>query len=71
MVMIIDKLETMEKIVKKYKNLIWDGWNVIDLKQTEAAKTSKNGIRVKNVWYLYRTYTPDRTGWKIPDKYKV
>jgi hypothetical protein len=68
--MIINKLETMEAIVKKNKNLIWDGWNVIDLKKSEVAKTSPNGIRVNNEWYLHRVYSPSRNGWDIPNKYR-
>ena len=68
--MIIKSLNTMEKIVNKNKNLIWSGWNVIDLKESEIAKTSLMGIRVKNKWYIHRVYSPDRNGWNIPNKYK-
>ena len=31
--MIIRSLNTMEKIVNKNQNLIWRGWDVIDLKE--------------------------------------
>lgn len=67
--MIIKSLNTMEKIVNKNKNLFWDGWDVVDLKESEIAKTSSIGIRVKDKWYLHRTYKPDRNGWHIPNKY--
>jgi hypothetical protein len=68
--MIIKSLNTMEKIVNKNENLIWNGWDVIDLKESEIARTSPLGIRVKNKWYLHRTYSPSRIGWDIPNKYK-
>lgn len=68
--MIIKSLNTMEKIVAKNKNLLWDGWDIIDLKESDIAKTSTNGIRVNNKWYLHKRYTPNRNGWEIPNKYK-
>ena len=68
--MLIKSLNTMEKIVSKNKNLIWDGWDVIDLKESDIAKTSTNGIRVNNKWYLHKRYSPNRNGWDIPNKYR-
>jgi hypothetical protein len=68
--MIIKSLNTMEKIVSKNKNLIWSGWDVIDLKESDIAKTSPQGIRIKDKWYLHRIYKPSRNGWDIPNKYK-
>jgi hypothetical protein len=61
----------MEKIVAKNHNLIWDGWTVVELKQSEIAKTAVNGIRYKNKWFLSKKFVPDRTGWDIPNKYTV
>ena len=60
----------MEKIVSKNKNLIWRGWDVIDLKESNVAKTAVNGIRVNEKWYLHKIYSPGRDGWTIPNKYK-
>lgn len=68
--MIIKSLNTMEKIVAKNNNLLWDGWDVIDLKKSDIAKTSPNGIRVKNEWFLHKIYKPGRNGWEIPNKYR-
>ena len=48
--MIIKSLNTMEKIVNKNKNLIWHGWDIVDLKESEVAKTSPMGIRIKDKW---------------------
>jgi hypothetical protein len=68
--MIIKSLNTMEKIVSKNKNLKWDGWDVIDLKEADIAKTSPKGIRIDNKWYLHKRYSPNRNGWDIPNKYR-
>lgn len=68
--MIVKNLEVMESIVKKNRNLRWDGWNVIDLKRSEIAKTSPNGIRVNGEWYLHKIYKVGANGWDIPNKYK-
>ncbi len=68
--MIIQSLETMESIVKKNRNLRWDGWNVIDLKRSEMARTSPSGIRINGEWYLHKIYHINTNGWDIPNKYK-
>lgn len=68
--MIIKSLNTMEKIVAKNKNLKWDGWDVIDLKEADIAKTSPKGIRLDGKWYLHKRYSPNRNGWDIPNKYR-
>mgnify|MGYP003349429602 CR=1 FL=1 len=68
--MIINNLEIMEKIVKKHNNLSWIGWDVVDRKRTDVAKTSPDGVRVKDKWYLQRVYPVTRNGWDIPNKYR-
>lgn len=68
--MIVKSLAMMEKIVAKNSNLVWEGWDVLDLKESNLAKTANNGIRIKNKWYLHKRYVPNRDGWMIPDKYR-
>ena len=68
--MIIRSLNTMEKIINKNNNLLWRGWDVIDLKESNVAITSPIGIRVKNKWYIHKRYTTTRNGWNIPNKYR-
>lgn len=68
--MIVKSLEVMESIVRKNRNLRWDGWNVIDLKKSEMARTSPTGIRIKGEWYLHKIYPINTNGWDIPNKYK-
>ena len=69
--MLIKDLETMEKIVSNNSNLKWVGWDVLELKKTNIARTDVNGIRINNQWYVKQTFIPDRNGWEIPSKYKV
>jgi hypothetical protein len=68
--MIIKSLNIMEKIVSKNKNLVWDGWDILDLKETDMAKTSTKGIRIKEKWYIHKRYSPNRNGWEIPNRYR-
>jgi len=50
--MIVTSLEKMEKIVKGNNNLSWIGWDVVDLKRSDSARTAVNGVRVKGLWYM-------------------
>ncbi len=68
--MIIKNLEQMEKIVSKNNNLSWVGWDVVDRKRSDGARTSLDGVRVNGLWYLQRVYPVTRQGWDIPNKYK-
>ncbi len=68
--MIIKDLEKMEKVVARNNNLSWVGWDVVDRKRSESARTAVNGVRVDGVWYLQRTYPVTRNGWDIPNKYR-
>lgn len=68
--MIVNKLETMEAIVRKNRNLKWNGWDVLDLKKSDIARTSPQGIRINGEWYLHKVYSVNANGWDIPNKYK-
>jgi hypothetical protein len=67
--MIIKSLEQMEKIVQKHKELKWVGWDVVERKRSDLGRTSPTGVRVKDTWYLQKTFNLDRQGWDIPNKY--
>lgn len=69
--MLIKDLNLMEKIVKKYNNLSWIGWDVVDRKRSDSGRTSVDGIRVNDKWYLQRVYRLDKKGWDIPNKYRL
>jgi hypothetical protein len=69
--MLVNKLETMEKIVASNSSLAWVGWDVAERKQTDIGRTAVNGIRIKDKWYTQKLFNLDRNGWEIPNKYKV
>lgn len=69
--MFIKDLALMEKIVKKYNNLDWIGWDVVDRKRSDSGRTSVDGVRVNDKWYLQRIYRLNNKGWDIPNKYRV
>ena len=68
--MVVKSLEVMEKIVGKNRDLMWSGWDVLELKKTNLGRTDINGIRIKNNWFIKKTFSPDRNGWDIPNKYQ-
>ena len=68
--MVVKSLEVMEKIVNKNRDLMWSGWDVLELKKTNLGRTDVNGIRIKNNWFIKKTFSPDRNGWDIPNKYQ-
>ncbi len=67
--MIISSLAQMEKIVQKNKELAWIGWDVVERKRSDLARTSPSGVRVNHAWYLQKTFNLNRNGWDIPNKY--
>ena len=67
--MIVQSLDQMEKIVSKNKELFWDGWTVVSIYKSDKAKTSKNGLYIKNNWYMSKRFEPKRDGWDIPERF--
>ena len=66
--MIINSLEQMEILVKKNKDLRWDGWTVIHSYRSEKARTSRYGAFVDGQWHLQRRFEPTQDGWDIPNR---
>lgn len=66
--MLISSLENMEQIVKKNKELKWDGWNVIHFYASEKARTSRFGARINGKWCMVRRFPITEKGWEIPNK---
>jgi hypothetical protein len=58
----------MEKIVKRNRELMWDGWTVVHFYPSEKARTSKFGARIKDRWHIVRRFEPTSKGWDIPHK---
>jgi hypothetical protein len=66
--MLVTSLEKMEKIVKRNRELMWDGWNVIHFYPSDKARTSKFGMRIKDRWCISRRFELTEKGWEIPSK---
>jgi hypothetical protein len=67
--MIVDKLEVMESIIADNKKLSWDGWDVIEMTQSDKGRLSTTGAFVNGAWYIKKIFSPSRDGWNIPTKY--
>lgn len=67
--MLIKSLDKMESIVKKNRELSWDGWDVLDRKPSYTAWRSKDGVFHKGRWFLQRKYELTEEGWHIPKKF--
>ncbi len=68
--MIVKSLDQMEKIVADNKKFLsWDGWSVVELYQSEKARSSVNGVYKNNKWFMKKVFSPSRIGWEIPNKY--
>jgi hypothetical protein len=67
--MLINDLKTMEDIVAKNNNLIWDGWNVVHLFKSNVAMFKTNGVFIDGNWYTKTVYSPDQNGWNINKKH--
>lgn len=66
--MLVKDLSIMESIVKKNKNLYWDGWTVVSFYYSDKGKSSKYGSIVNGKWAIIKKFVPDRNGWDIPEK---
>jgi hypothetical protein len=66
--MIIKTIEEMESFVSKNKDFFWDGWTVVKRYASDKGRTSKDGVRVKGVWYIEQRFDPSNNGWILPDR---
>lgn len=64
----IDSLDTMEKIVKKNKNLFWQGWDVLYRYPNPVAWKQIDGVFVKGKWFTQKRFELTSKGWDIPKK---
>lgn len=65
----IKSLEQMESIVNNNSSLYWDGWTVVSKYKSDKARVSKHGQYINDIWYMTRRFTPDRSGWEIPERF--
>lgn len=67
--MITINYEQAHRVVENNKFLHWDGWDIVDFKLDSAAEYDKRGSRYKGRWGFEKRFTPDRNGWKVPQRY--
>lgn len=67
--MLVNNLESMNKIVDSSEELQWDGWDVVHLIKNKNAQYEINGVFDKgsSQWYEKRIYSCNENGWEIPD----
>jgi hypothetical protein len=61
--------DTAHKLVDTSPNLFWEGWTIVDWKQSRDGFYKKNGMFRNGRWGITRRYSPDSNGWKVPTKY--
>lgn len=64
----IRELFIMERIVRRSKNLIWDGYDVIQLFKDDNPVIHKDARFVNGKWYRSRTIPLTRDGWVLNGK---
>jgi hypothetical protein len=67
--MLINSLETMEKIVKNNQSLSWDGWDVINSYPKPSGWMDKAGAYIDGQWHIQKRYLLTESGWEIPTKF--
>lgn len=65
--MIVDDLDAMERIVNRTHNLVWDGYDVLQIRKMANAFSYKDGRRINGKWYRTRRFVLNRAGWKVPN----
>ena len=68
--MYVDSLNKMEEIVSSREDLIWENFNVVQLKtKTPNAALGKSARFIKDAWWKVKVYPLTEDGWKVPDKW--
>ena len=57
----------MDIVVKRSRNLVWDGWDVLKTKRHPLAYFYKDGRFIAGRWYRTRRFRLTEKGWNIPD----
>lgn len=69
--MLVTNIEEAEQIVRRNKDLRWDGWNIVSWYKDPKGFFNKNGKFINNQWGIQYTYELSNKGWNLPNKYKV
>jgi hypothetical protein len=64
--MLVNKLETMEKIVSSRSDLSWDGWDVVKYSPGHNAQYSPSGVFMDGSWMKKKVFPLTEQGWNLP-----
>lgn len=62
----ITDIEKAETIVKNNDSLIWNGWDIVQLKENSQAFMKRNAMFRNGKWYSTKTFALSETGWELP-----
>ena len=66
--MIVTDLDKMEAIVSRRRNLMWDGWDVVETRPSPTAFFYSDGRRIGGKWFRTKRYPLTEKGWKVPNE---
>lgn len=61
--------DNAHKIVDNNKNLLWNGWDIVEFRKNPEAIYNKNAMFINGTWCSVNIYKPGKDGWKVPEKY--
>ena len=65
--LLVSDLNVAEDLVAKDESLMWDGWNILQLKENPQAFMKRNAIFKNNKWYSTKVFALSKNGWSVPD----
>lgn len=68
--MLVNTLDKMEKIVRRQKNLIWDGYDVLLLVRHPNPVVYKDARFINGKWFRTNRIPLTRQGWELPNVHR-
>jgi len=69
--MLVNNLEYAEAIVNNFQELKWVGWDIVSWKKNPKGIFDKNGKYINGYWGIQTTYSLEKNGWHLPNKYRI
>ena len=67
--MLVTSYEYAHQIVDSNKNLSWDGWNILEVKESLSAEYKPDGKLINGKWHYVKSFNLTENGWEVPTKY--
>lgn len=65
--MLVTDLQEMEAIVRSRNDLEWDGWDVVQYKNSSNAMYSTDGSFHHGKWMKKKVFPVTKDGWYLPN----